>query len=191
MNPTDYVEASERTERKFPEGLELSADNVIVFRHLTDDLTQLGIAMDHMKKHLVYGAGCEILPPASAFKGKSVQLDSFQAELLHHGMGKITEAIECYEAIMNHVNGGEIDTFNIAEEIFDGHWYDAGLCRLLNISFEMGWDTNLAKLFKRFPDAFNKDDAMIRDLIAERAILESDNSTSADAKAVSTSAVER
>ena len=173
MNAKDYTATSERTEKKFPGGMKLGSNTQVLLQYLTNDLTEVGKAMDHMKKHLVYGADCEMKAPKTEFKKRDLDLNQFKAELLHHAMGKVTESIEAYEAIINHViEGKKLDVANVLEEVFDGHWYDAGLMRLLDYDFERGWDTNVAKLFERFPEAFNNDKAMNRDLQAERAILE-------------------
>jgi hypothetical protein len=177
MNQTDYIEVSERTEKKFEDGLTLTPENQIILKLLTDDLINIGNGMDHMKKHLIYGAECEIKPSHSEFAPRSLDLDKRKAEFLHHAIGKVTEAVECYQAVIEHVlDGKDLDEVNVLEEIFDGHWYDAGFMRLLGTDFEKGWDTNIAKLFARFPDKFNVVEATVRNLDAERTILESGHS---------------
>lgn len=173
MNSLDYSTASERTEKKFPDGFVLTSANQIILSYLSDDLISIGAAFDHMKKHLIYDADCELSPPQSEFSPVDKGLTQRKMELLHHAIGKVTEAVECYEAVHAHVlKGEELDEVNVLEEIFDGHWYDAGLVRLLGYSFRKGWAANIAKLRKRFPDKFNESDAAVRNLTEERSILE-------------------
>lgn len=173
MNPTQYMGDSERTEKKFPEGMTLTGDNLVILSNLTTDIVAISEGLDHMKRHLVYGASNQISIQQSEFARKSRDLSSQQAEMLHAGMGIVTEAVEFFEMLMAHIlNGEELDLVNLNEEIGDSLWYQALALRLLDGSFEGTMQTNIAKLQARFPDKFTSEAALNRDLDTEREILE-------------------
>jgi hypothetical protein len=93
--------------------------------------------------------------------------------LVHAFIGKYTESGELVEALLKSFKGGTpIDKANLREELGDDKWYDA-------IAFdELGADMNdvlttvIAKLRERYADKYSAHDAEVRDLVAERAILE-------------------
>lgn len=173
MSKLDYLSASEKTEKKFPEGLELTGENVVIMRNLSADLLVISEGIDHMKRHLVYGAKNEIKAPQSEFKPRGMLLDQKQAELLHSAKGMVTEAVEFYEAVTNHILfGHNLDETNLFEEIGDSLWYQALALRILGKTFDESMATNIEKLAKRFPDKFTSEAALNRDLDSERDILE-------------------
>jgi NTP pyrophosphatase (non-canonical NTP hydrolase) len=95
------------------------------------------------------------------------------SRLLHGGIGLATETGEILDAIKKHVfYGAELDTVNIEEELGDVLWYVAILCDELNLTLDQVCVKNIVKLQKRYPNKFTKDDAVNRDLKAEREILE-------------------
>lgn len=125
MEMSEYLSLSERTEKKFPEGL---------------------------------------------------FLNSLTAELMHHIAGVVTEAGELEDAFKKHViYGKDIDLTNLKEEIGDVLWYLAGLCRLLNTTFEDEAERNINKLKARYGEKFTEEKALVRDLKTERFILENMN----------------
>jgi len=92
---------------------------------------------------------------------------------LHMAMGASTEANELLDVYKKwFAYGKEIDLVNVKEEIFDCMWYLVNLCRMLDINLEEGMENNIAKLRKRFPEKFDKEHAINRNLDAERKILE-------------------
>lgn len=102
------------------------------------------------------------------------KLTSKKDDDLHMIMGIATEAGELMDVYKkNHAYGKDIDIYNVREEIGDLMWYIINLCNL------HGWDitdimrTNIRKLRERYPNKFNQEDALNRDLVAERKILES------------------
>lgn len=50
-----YLKLSERTEKKFPEGLALSQENAELLHHAMGMCTEAGEFLDQMKKVLIYG----------------------------------------------------------------------------------------------------------------------------------------
>ena len=92
---------------------------------------------------------------------------------LHMVLGMQTEVAEIADVYKKHIAyGKELDLVNIKEEIGDTIWYFANLCNM------HGWDlrdimqTNIDKLKSRYPDKFDSEKAINRDLEEERKILE-------------------
>lgn len=63
------------------------------------------------------------------------------------------------------------DKVNAAEEIGDMLWYIAILCDVHGITIEQCMEANIKKLAARYPDKFNEQDAVNRDLEGEQRIL--------------------
>jgi NTP pyrophosphatase (non-canonical NTP hydrolase) len=188
VNLTDYTYAATRTESRI--------DNV------TTDITKLtlvanmfihaGNLLDMIKKNQFYGKSIDIdawnahvesLHKLSGADGAlllPVQTDLRTSDLLpvdpriFHGIvGVATEGTELVEALMKAVSGIKpIDLVNVQEECIDACWYIAILHDATQLSWEEGLERNIAKLKKRYPDKFNVVDAVVRDLDAERKILE-------------------
>lgn len=94
-------------------------------------------------------------------------------DILHAIIGKATESGESLEALFDStVVGKPLDFVNVAEEVGDGQWYDAVLCRVLGFTFEDIQRRNIEKLRARYPHKFTEYDATNRNLSAERLILE-------------------
>jgi len=92
---------------------------------------------------------------------------------LHMIMGMQTEAAEIADVYKKYIAYGKpLDLFNVKEELGDLMWYVANMCN------QQGWDlseilaTNIEKLKARYPDKFTNEQALNRDLIKEREILE-------------------
>ncbi len=188
MELTRYVKEATRTESRI--------DNVTV------DLTTLtlvanmfihaGNLLDMIKKNQFYGKPIDInawnahvqsLHDLSGADGALLlpeQTDLRTSDLLpvdprvfHGCVGVATEGTELIEALMKAVTGiTPIDAVNVQEECIDSCWYIAILHDALEMSWDDGLERNLAKLKKRFPDAFDMLNAVYRDLDAERNILE-------------------
>lgn len=103
------------------------------------------------------------------------QLETPLQDDLHMVLGMQTEVAEIADAYKKHMAyGKKLDLVNVKEEVGDAMWYIANLCNL------HGWDlreimaTNIAKLVARYPEKFDRDKAVNRDLDRERNILERD-----------------
>ncbi|MEK9152289.1 MAG: nucleoside triphosphate pyrophosphohydrolase family protein [Patescibacteria group bacterium] len=91
----------------------------------------------------------------------------------HAVMGVCTEAAELLDAVKKaKIYGKTLDRVNLVEEAGDCMWYLALLCTELGVSFEQVWEKNIAKLQARYPEKFTREQALVRDLAGERAILE-------------------
>jgi NTP pyrophosphatase (non-canonical NTP hydrolase) len=100
--------------------------------------------------------------------------------LLHAFMGLSTEVGEIVDALKKHIfYGKELDKINIAEELGDVDWYRAlaidSLSNLIGFEAEkleeLIKEINIAKLQERYPNKYSDEDAIVRDLDAERDIL--------------------
>jgi NTP pyrophosphatase (non-canonical NTP hydrolase) len=93
--------------------------------------------------------------------------------LVHGLIGAATEAGELLEAIVKAIDNKEpLDKVNLIEEIGDGLWYAAAVMRVCNTDFASVQQINIDKLKKRFPNGFSMVDANVRNLVVERAVLE-------------------
>lgn len=93
---------------------------------------------------------------------------------IFHGIfGIFTEATELMEAFQAASVGGQhLDFVNIQEEIGDISWYEAILLDEMKANFNDINQRVLNKLKARYPAKFTSENAIIRDLVTERAILE-------------------
>lgn len=94
-------------------------------------------------------------------------------DILHCLVGMQTELGELTDPFKKGIYyGKEVDMVNVAEELADMMWYAVNLARLTNIDLQNALQNNIDKLKKRFPEKFTKEDAINRDLEAERKELE-------------------
>jgi len=103
----------------------------------------------------------------------NAQLENHLMDNLHMVLGMQTESAEIADVFKKHIAyKKEIDWVNIKEELGDVMFYIANMC---NIN---GWDlrdileTNIKKLEARYPEKFNEENALNRNLDKERGILE-------------------
>lgn len=95
--------------------------------------------------------------------------------VLHGSMGLVTEAGELMDSLKRLIYYGKsLDTVNLIEELGDILWYVAIITDQLGISLETVMEKNIAKLKKRYPDKFDKEKAITRDLDAEYQALKQD-----------------
>jgi len=94
-------------------------------------------------------------------------------DLLHAAIGIATESGELLDAIKKQLfYGKSLDRTNIKEEVGDLLWYIALLCHSQGWSFEEIMLLNIEKLKARYPDKFEENKAIHRNLPLERLILE-------------------
>lgn len=99
-------------------------------------------------------------------------IGNLDVRLLHCALGIHTEAGEMFEALQKQYAGQPLDMVNFAEELGDVDWYKAIGHDATGINEDSLRETNIAKLRKRYPEKFTDENALNRDLSAERAILE-------------------
>lgn len=99
--------------------------------------------------------------------------DAESDRLLHAAMGLCTEAGEFMDALKRHLFYGKaLDEVNLKEELGDILWYVAIAMDALDTTFPEEMERNINKLRARFPDKFTEENALVRDLDAERNVLE-------------------
>ena len=92
---------------------------------------------------------------------------------LHHALGIGTKVIELQYSFKRALfYNTALDIINIKEELGDVMWYIAGMCNTFGFSLEEVMQINIDKLKKRFPNNFNENDAINRNLDEERKVLE-------------------
>ena len=92
---------------------------------------------------------------------------------LHMVLGMQTEAAEIADVYKKHIAyGKDLDLVNVKEEIGDLMFYIANLCTLKGWDLEAIMQTNIDKLKVRFPEKFDNNLAINRNLKEERKILE-------------------
>lgn len=105
------------------------------------------------------------------------QLSQEDTDLFHAALGVGSEAGEVMqEFITSLVEWRPVDKVNMKEEVGDILWYLAIICRRLGFSFDEAMEANIAKLAARYPEKFNCDAAVNRDLENERRVLETPKS---------------
>jgi NTP pyrophosphatase (non-canonical NTP hydrolase) len=108
------------------------------------------------------------------FEGIAERLQGTRiVRLLHAAIGLSTEAGELLDAIKKHVfYGRELDVTNVIEELGDACFYLGIGLDETGITWEEIFQRNMDKLDGRYKDKFTEDEAINRDLDAEREILE-------------------
>lgn len=133
-----------------------------------------GEQLDAVKKSLFYGKALPETHPMQSMRGEdaSLQADALNPDFLHAALGLYTEATELLEAILAALQGGDFDQVNVFEECGDAEWYLAMLYRALARTPEEAKRINIDKLKARYPEKFETEQAIERDLEKERKILE-------------------
>jgi len=102
------------------------------------------------------------------------ELDTEVLNTLHMLMGMQTEIGELTDPFKKQLAyGKKIDWINVQEEIGDLMWYVGNLCYMLNFNLEDILEKNIEKLKTRYPEKFNSNQAINRNTVEERKILES------------------
>lgn len=128
--------------------------------------------LDALKKTFAYGKPLEL-----EFEYGEEEIEMFpeniNPDIVHAIIGVATEAGELLEALtLSLFDNEEFDVVNLKEEIGDVMWYLAIAAVRGGFTLTQSQRVNIAKLAERYGDKFTAEKALIRDLIAERKILE-------------------
>ena len=105
-------------------------------------------------------------------KRTCADLGSLKDDTYHMLMGITTENGELQDMFKKHFAYGKtFDVVNMGEEIGDLMWYVANLCNMYNLDLEDILEHNINKLKARYPEKFDEEHAINRDLDTERKIL--------------------
>ena len=100
------------------------------------------------------------------------RLSNEQEDIQHMLFGMMTELGELVDTYKKHyAYGKELDMINVMEEMGDIMWYWANMCNITGINAEASLQVNIDKLKARYPEKFNEELAVNRDLEKEREIL--------------------
>lgn len=95
-----------------------------------------------------------------------------QLDIIHACLGLFSETAEILESTLNsYLADGPIDITNLREELGDILWYTALATRMADSDFERLATANLNKLKVRYPDKFDSENALNRDISAEQQAL--------------------
>lgn len=163
--------------RKIFYGEKMSADKVIEVAALGQNMAHFlaTMAANDLHNDAVDAAGLVAFDLPRELQG--IDLANLDPRLLHAGVGIFTEAGELVESLQKAYETGVMDKVNFGEEIGDVEWYQAIGFDATGVTEESCREKNIAKLRKRYPAKFDAYAAVNRDLAAERAILESDDSS--------------
>lgn len=141
-----------------------------------------GRDLSQLKRHLIYGADLETVDYAEVERSLNIPPEQFarfdrtNARLIHGLLGLLTEGEElALPLFLSFFGGGKwVDKVNIIEECGDSQWYLALILDAVGSSLGQSQERVLRKLKVRFPGAFTEEDAVQRDLKAERGALGDD-----------------
>lgn len=192
MEAQEFTQRALKTESR-PETLNVSSVGLHALLSVAQNAAEV---LDVMKKVIFYGKGVDgdrlfraaiTLNDAATFvrqctdngallaggaDNPNLQLDAVNKRLLHAAFGMFTEAGEMMEALKTALETGEFDRTNFVEELGDSDWYKAIAHDEIGIPETATRAIVIAKLEKRYGEAFTEDAAENRDLEAERKILE-------------------
>lgn len=182
MDLKQYTNDAIRTEAN----IETVEVNELLLTSVMQQMIHLGALLDMMKKNVFYGKEYK----ASDFAARvdmtadanntmnTISFDELQQSrkldinprLFHGIVGMMTEAVELMEGMR--LYDDDWDATNLLEEIGDSSWYQAILIDELGGNWDDILNRNIEKLKARYPDKFDTERAITRDLDTERAILD-------------------
>jgi NTP pyrophosphatase (non-canonical NTP hydrolase) len=190
MDLQQYIADATRTESK----IDVVNTDVYTMIQIMRAFVAAGSLLDMYKKHIFYGKPINeadwhkheeairdqtkwrLFPPTFYLADDKVDLN-VDPRIFHSIVGMATESTELVEALLKSiVTKADIDTVNLTEECGDSLWYMSLLMDATNTDWDGVFNTNIAKLKKRYPDKFTSDNAINRDIAAERELLESHQS---------------
>ncbi len=191
MTPNEFVPNAIRTESK----VEVIQANEFILNDTIDAVVALSEILDQIKKNSFYGKKFDEIKISTALNSASFFINRAQLNLrlsddsldcgslnhkddlkvnprlFHAIIGIATESAELLEAMK--LDTKEFDRVNILEELGDLNWYEAIAVDELNADMEVDvLDRVIAKLRARYPDKFTSENAINRDLVKERQVLE-------------------
>lgn len=130
-------------------------------------------AMDSIKRTIFYGTPLPEGLPTEPGNVTAANFDAVPRDVLHAVIGILTEAGELADLIFGALFEGEtLDLEHVKEELGDIAWYRAVGLAAAGSTPEENDRSNIAKLMKRFPDKYDDDLVLKRDLAGEREALQ-------------------
>jgi len=179
----EYLKASEKTERKFPEGMDVPADTAGFIENSLKMSEANALILDQLKKVLIYDKPIEEIESRCAElseqiisivetefpeNGDQLHLDKDRAEAFHALLGLVTEVHEVVPILLSYVlHGEELDIRALRDELGDLEYYKAILYRKFGIDEGTIRQANINKLAARYPGKFSSSHALNRNKDAE------------------------
>jgi NTP pyrophosphatase (non-canonical NTP hydrolase) len=183
MNLKEFQQEAIKTESKI--------DSVNVNLRYLSALLQISIAtgnlLDQIKKNVFYNKPFDdqerakhIASIIEAMDSKSLFIDNpeddkkvmhVNTRIFHAIIGITTESTELLENLVSE----KFDVINMLEEAGDLGWYLSVMFDEVDTNFEVVMTTIIEKLKLRYPNKFKSEDAINRNIDAERKILETIN----------------
>lgn len=175
----DYIEAANSTKGDKFHGQMVG---MFYFLNAAREFIEAANHLDAIKKTLFYGKKLYKIDEGFTWGGVNLAgyTDAIHPDIFHAIIGVATEAGEMMEALVKTIEGvaaGEvtaIDEVNLKEESGDVLWYLAVLFKRIETDFGAEAKRNIAKLMLRYPAGFSQENALVRDIAAERKLLESE-----------------
>jgi len=185
MENKEYIEQTRRTraEPKINLTGEIFTNGQQVLRQAVD-VIYAGVVADSIKRALFYGdpkvgerveaARVRMIDIYKAIQAKpELVIPEDKINLLHAIVGVASEVGEMMEELINSIiEDRPVDQVNMKEELGDNQWYIAMALDSIEETFESVHLSNIAKLERRYPEKFTQEDALNRDVGAERVVLE-------------------
>ena len=164
MDPNHYIGEVKINENIPP--IRINETTRVTLACLFEGLRSYGGQADVLKRKFFYHF--EAVP-----EGNGTRLSDEKVRLLDGILGAVTEVVELSEEVTQHVlDDKPIDRTHFIEEVGDVLWYLAVLLDSQGASFGQAMDANIAKLRKRYPEKFDTEKALNRNLKEERKALE-------------------
>lgn len=186
MNRKEFQELAVRTESLVDE-LQVSENDLLVFKHTLDAFVQLSEVLDVYKKHLFYRRPIDydktrrylasahrrvtdaafmttqtITSQERAKKSSTEHQPSLtkideNVRVFHALLGTITEHGELAFALLESMKGNKLDLINVCEELGDSDWYKALFYEATGVDWETVQSMIIKKLEIRFSDKIFKE----------------------------------
>lgn len=192
MSHNEFQKLAIRTESIVDE-IEISEYDYDIFIKALDNFNESGEILDRFKKHIFYKKPLDY--DAIAKHNKNVATNSsvinrqvsrglkresecrylsIDIRVFHALIGIMTESSEIGQALHTALTTGEsLDIVNVCEELGDSDWYKGLFYEATGIKWDLVRKMIIKKLELRFSDKiFKENDANVRDLDKERALLE-------------------
>lgn len=140
-------------------------------RQYLEDVSKACKELDELKKKVFYKK--QLLINDNGGDMSAIKMSEIP-RLMHGVVGITSECGEMIDAVLSHIDGAELDTVNLIEELGDYEWYQEQLCDVLGTNIDEVRDKNFRKLSERYKSKkFDVNESMNRDLDNERKELES------------------
>jgi NTP pyrophosphatase (non-canonical NTP hydrolase) len=189
MTPNEFVPNAIRTESR----VESIIANERILKQTINGIVALSEILDQIKKNAFYGKPFDVSKLHTAIRDAKYAVEDIENKtmqkyasfpmphtqrkldvnprLFHAIIGVATESAELLEAL--NLESNDFDRINILEEFGDLNWYQAIAVDELNANLETDvLDRVIAKLRARYPEKFTSENAINRDLVKERNVLE-------------------